>query len=182
MLFRSYRSCIVNSIPQLQLIDAAVFRQQMELEQTSQMSNVDTGYVLPNIFSSPICDVYDDPDIQEMYTKMHTHLEHNQTVQRLRTIGLKKWHRGYFTLYMKILQIYRETHQQAGPTTYLNFRYARDYSGKFFSENMYHNYNNPVHSLKCHPRKFYDISCTTDIATFGVTNLDIPKHHITYKK
>lgn len=132
-------------------------------------------YIVPEAFISVVRDIYSHTFVQSQYNRLNTHYRNHSSIQLFQSIGLKPWHRSYFWQYMHLLQHWSANRRQSISTpqpNVLNFRYSRDFSGKFWSQSSCVNYMNPAKSFRVKPKYFYDVSCTTDYEHFGNRNLD----------
>jgi hypothetical protein len=84
-------------------------------------------------------------------------------------LKIKNWHHLYFYRYMKLHNLFYK-HNQKPSQSFLNFRYAYDFSGVFLNEteiNKLMSYNSKVLF-----ENYYDISCTNNFNKFNIKNLD----------
>lgn len=144
--------------------------------ENSSYSSTTFSFIIPDALVTSFRDVFSQIKVQSHYASLNTLLSKNRSVQLFKHIGLKYWHRGYFYSYMKLLYKWEQT-QQSSQTirkspNVLNFRYARDFCGRFWSESASNNYILPAKTFNTKPHLFYDISCTTDYDTFQNTNID----------
>lgn len=143
-------------------------------------------FIVPDALISSVRDVFAHPVVQACYAALDGLLANNQMARTLHAIGVPHWHRAYFVQYMRLLKAYTSTSTSTTTTphklTVLNFRYARDFCGRFWGKAAYTNYMRPAEAFRVQPHRFYDISCTSDYAAFQMDNLDQPTTRHTYQK
>ena len=164
-----------SSTTPIRTIQWGEYRLSNKTQQNTPDSSTAFPYIIPNALVTSVRNVFADVNVQSHYTSLNTQLSTNRSVQLFKQIGLKFWYRSYFHQYMKLLNHW-ELEQKASPTrqspNVLNFRYARDFCGRFWSDKVATNYTLPANAFRTKPHFFYDVSCTTDYETYQNTNLD----------
>jgi predicted O-methyltransferase YrrM len=148
------------------------------LEDSWTLGKPPSDYSNPSVCITQNAYSTEPPLVRQLYNDIYTtHMKSNHVIDVLQQLGVKPWNRTMFTRHMQLLSTYFTHHTSAtsGITgsgiTAMSFRHARDFSGNFYRPNVRNNFMTPFTRMGVHYTKYYDISCTTDLTTFGVENL-----------
>tara|TARA_Y200000002_G_scaffold381983_1_gene397557 strand:+ start:820 stop:2850 length:2031 start_codon:yes stop_codon:yes gene_type:complete len=151
--------------------------------------NINENYLFHltlNIFCTSNKKIYDSAVQKKKFIHFKEMLTNTYFSKKWNELKIRNWHYLYFYRYIKLMNLYYEINSKRA-LSFLNFRFAYDFSGTFFSNKeldklfSYTSYFSKSDIFESRPNIYHDISCTTNYEKFGDSNLDTNENRSDYR-